>query len=363
VDSPLSPDPEGLAAYELGHRLNEFYFFVIQSFLRNPRNRSSPKAKQKPKPEEDAWAQALGQTERFATRNRGRLQRCISAYCKEWLNYLRSEEYAEDWHCTIDEYRAEGTPLSHSPERSRDEFCHDWTRSAEVEFDYFLDGIGRCLSKPHFHLLRLGVQVDRGIRPRCVWRGMGEQQPTDTAQIATTEAVDPQSAPVEAVDPATGLRNLGRPCVRYCPSGSIEPDVGWRDELNELLKNSPYEQIRSISLDDAVGKVAVEQVDADIREALTSEMKPRWNPTTRKLYYRGKIEKNWKRAPAPNQRQLVEAFSRAGWIRKIENPLDDPDKLPETVANFNREAKGIRFAVSDSGKSVTWEPRSPPAGS
>jgi hypothetical protein len=337
MDSPLSPDPEGIAAYQLGRILNELYFLFIQSFLMNARN--CPLLQH----EKKAKGKALGLTERIATRDRDRLKRRISAYCEKWFNYLRSEEYVEDWHCTIDEYRAEGTPLSHSPERSRDEFCHDWTRSAEVDFDYFLDRIGRCLSKELSHLLRLGVQLDSGIRPRCVWRGMGVQQPIDAVKI--------------------GLRKLERPCVRYCPTdGSIEPDLVWRDELIELLHHSPYVRLRSIELRDAVAKVEVEQLDADIQRALTSEMQPNWDPTTRRLYYGRVIVKDWKRHPAPDQEQLVETFCRGEW-KAVSNPFSDVQKLRTTVANFNRTAKGLHFIIRDSGDSVAWEQKSPPAGS
>lgn len=91
-------------------------------------------------------------------------------------------------------------------------------------------------------------------------------------------------------------------------------------------------------------------------------MRPQWDNTTRTLYLGTTLVRQY-RVPAENQVVVLEAFERAGWPQRIDDPLPErfgtPRKmlLNETVRSLNRSQKLIKFRGDGTGTGILWEPR------
>jgi hypothetical protein len=75
------------------------------------------------------------------------------------------------------------------------------------------------------------------------------------------------------------------------------------------------------------------------------------------LTWRGDIIRQF-RAPAKNQKDLIEAFHRANWGRSIPDPFRDRRTLDKTVTDLNKQLRQrtIRFRLDGTGEGVNWEP-------
>jgi hypothetical protein len=94
--------------------------------------------------------------------------------------------------------------------------------------------------------------------------------------------------------------------------------------------------------------------------------KPVWDGD-RVLTWRRRIIREF-RAPAGNQKELIEAFNHTGWEQSIPNPFRDDQgkldrvKLDKTVTDLNKKLKKLRrptilFRRDGTGEGVNWEPR------
>jgi hypothetical protein len=93
--------------------------------------------------------------------------------------------------------------------------------------------------------------------------------------------------------------------------------------------------------------------------------KPVWDGD-RVLTWRGRVIREF-RAPAENQKEVIEAFNHTDWERSIPNPFRDKQgkldqgKLDKTVTDLNKNLKKlgrptILFRRDGTGEGVNWEP-------
>jgi hypothetical protein len=358
--APVLPDSAGLEAYNLGRRINEFYFHALQAMLRNRRHCHDRKAADK------VGAGLLGVVERYGGSRRDWLNRRIRDYVESWMAFLDSEDYVELWWSTNKEYgaRCEG---GQDPGFLLEECCRDFTYGTEVELGHFVDSICDKLGPLHAYLIRLGIGIDRGVRPLDVWRGMTLQiGPAESesaeASSGSDESVPTRTTPeVESISEDTiAISDAPRDdlrCLKHCKIGSIAPQLGWTEMVNALLAKSPYTQLQDIRLPDAAPASAIQTVQSHISQVLDGIPKPTWDSIERRLYFRGCLVKDWSRHKAEQQEKLIQAFQDVGWEQFIPDPFADDGRktLQSTVDNFNRNPKGgIRFKVR--GDYVCWEP-------
>jgi hypothetical protein len=95
---------------------------------------------------------------------------------------------------------------------------------------------------------------------------------------------------------------------------------------------------------------------------------PRWDAARRQLCLGDRPIKTFGRQSADSQVALVEAFERAGWADRIDNPFvsrgpagrvwPDNDKLRDTCKNLNKTLPpgSIRFERDGTGQGVRWRP-------
>jgi hypothetical protein len=93
-----------------------------------------------------------------------------------------------------------------------------------------------------------------------------------------------------------------------------------------------------------------------------SGRKPYWNERQRELTWNGVVIKRYKRNPAKNQVDLLEAFQRVGWPATLPDPFDDARKLNQTISDLNDALPEgtVSFHGDGSGDGVDWR-GSPPA--
>jgi hypothetical protein len=91
-----------------------------------------------------------------------------------------------------------------------------------------------------------------------------------------------------------------------------------------------------------------------------SDAKPRWNEVTRELWFGSHLLKKYKRNPAKNQIDVIEAFHRECWPRSVLDPFNDARKLNQTIRDLNMglTVKAIRFTGTGT-TDVAWEPMLP----
>lgn len=360
-------DATGAAAFRLGRNLNQFYFWIVQWYLLNPAKKKHPVRQEA----EQAFARCTGLTQSFAAGNRG-IDRRIRIYGEEWFGYLACEDYTEDWWAWADS-------LSHAEgEFSRDDF-REWSHVAEVEFGELIDWLARALGRPDGWLLQLGVIVDQGTRPPSMWRGMLTTKGKDEHEVLIDGSPSQNCAPANGEDQGPSLQQTSAshasgsceadsavnppksssrfPLCNPCSPNALPPEIGWRERLQELLQTSPLEPFRDELLPDAVPKVIVDHFQRLVDANLTGVLKPHWCPVTRRLFFGGFLLKDWKRHPAKNQEQLVQAFEDVGWASSVEAPPLDKKTLDDAVANFNKSLKVplIRLWLALGGDHVRWE--------
>jgi hypothetical protein len=92
----------------------------------------------------------------------------------------------------------------------------------------------------------------------------------------------------------------------------------------------------------------------------TKPVKPRWDGETRTLFWGSASVRAYRKNPAKNQMDLLEAFEAAGWPRTLANPFGtDTVKLSNTVRDLNRHLVPgtIRFHLDGYGaQGVDWRP-------
>jgi hypothetical protein len=88
---------------------------------------------------------------------------------------------------------------------------------------------------------------------------------------------------------------------------------------------------------------------------------PRWKDEDACLYWCGRVIRKFRRHPANNQHEIIEAFHQAGWPRWIVDPFRDARQLRQTLYDLNKSLapNSIRFLGDGTGEGVRWEPVSP----
>ncbi len=83
---------------------------------------------------------------------------------------------------------------------------------------------------------------------------------------------------------------------------------------------------------------------------------PVWDEEASELSWNGRLVRRYT-SPAKNQRDIIEAFARAGWPRRIDDPFQDPIKLNKTLADLNArlEPQTIRFRADGTGEGAIWD--------
>ena len=97
---------------------------------------------------------------------------------------------------------------------------------------------------------------------------------------------------------------------------------------------------------------------------------PSYDPVRRTFSFRGEVLRQF-RDQAENEEPILQAFEKAGWPARIENPLPRAmlchtrHALSDAVRNLSRHqspTKRIRFWVERGTQTVCWEPISEDAG-
>lgn len=107
---------------------------------------------------------------------------------------------------------------------------------------------------------------------------------------------------------------------------SFDRPASWqfRKRSNFILSDGGAEFVRPICQSTPtevhVGIPSTAEILAETNGAV--ELKPRWNADRRELVFNGTVVIEFKRAAA-NMQALLDAFEKAGWARRINNPFDD----------------------------------------
>jgi hypothetical protein len=75
------------------------------------------------------------------------------------------------------------------------------------------------------------------------------------------------------------------------------------------------------------------------------------------LYLGDTVVRRYRRGPATNQIDIIEAFHRAEWGPAIDDPFDDAKKLNQTLRDLNKGLTPgtIRFFGDGTGERVLWD--------
>lgn len=96
--------------------------------------------------------------------------------------------------------------------------------------------------------------------------------------------------------------------------------------------------------------------------SLTAEENPLWDAKQRKLWFAGKVVKQF-HCPAPNQQCILDAFQAVHWLAHVVDPLSlQPAQCPkrrlhDAIKRLNRGhvCEAIRFSGDGSGRGVLWK--------
>jgi hypothetical protein len=86
---------------------------------------------------------------------------------------------------------------------------------------------------------------------------------------------------------------------------------------------------------------------------------PRWDEMTSTLFWGDSAIRQFRKHPAQNQRELIEAFHRRRWEQTIPNPFGtDARKLEKTIYSLNQSLTQnfIHFAGDGTGEGAMWLP-------
>jgi hypothetical protein len=86
---------------------------------------------------------------------------------------------------------------------------------------------------------------------------------------------------------------------------------------------------------------------------------PRWDEMTSTLFWGDSAIRQFRKHPAQNQRELIEAFHRRRWEQTIPNPFGtDARKLEKTIYSLNQSLTQnfIQFAGDGTGEGAMWLP-------
>jgi excisionase family DNA binding protein len=104
------------------------------------------------------------------------------------------------------------------------------------------------------------------------------------------------------------------------------------------------------------GNTATETVTSGASIRSRAPSLPRWDDEAATLYWGEVPIRQFRRHPARNQRELIEAFHRGRWAQTIPDPFRDARKLALTICCLNKSLlqKLIRFAGDGTGEGVMW---------
>jgi hypothetical protein len=178
---------------------------------------------------------------------------------------------------------------------------------------------------------RLGLHIDELQRPCNTQGGYEEVEwPNQEAPGNHPPAV---SDLVPNEEPGLSVENLG------------DGFSSWFDVLISLLQNSAAPALRNLgSCPDEV-RDWVNQGPRLLEERLLAAAggTPFFDRATRKLYFRGRLIRNWSKTSAKNQLLLVQTFQAANWPPAIPNPLSAlglrtaKEICGTTVRDFNKK--------------------------
>jgi hypothetical protein len=136
---------------------------------------------------------------------------------------------------------------------------------------------------------------------------------------------------------------------------SIEEISEWRNKVVKEMSNHTAKIVSE--LEQQKETLSAEPSAAFPATIPTESITPRWDEAARELRYRTRLLKVYRKNPAKNQIDLIEAFHRAGWSRSIPDPFKDTRKLNQTLRDLNRALsdKAIRFVGDGTGEGVKWE--------
>ncbi len=132
-------------------------------------------------------------------------------------------------------------------------------------------------------------------------------------------------------------------------------------EIGPKAREANYEDTRNAVRDGVVeaarligGNSPVTLIDA-APESL-SNVKPEWDDDASELRWNSRLVCRYT-APAKNQRDIIEAFAKAGWPRRIDDPFKNPMKLNKTIADLNKKLQPgiIRFRSDGTGEGIIWD--------
>lgn len=177
---------------------------------------------------------------------------------------------------------------------------------------------------------KLGQLQGRQIRCSHLKRLVWFYLETDLEQLATTRGVESYAMPsaCREDDP--------------CGSSGTEP-----------LPQQPWPVYILQPPDQPIPVRCIECGERRSAEACT---RPVWDEEASELSWDGRLVRRYT-APAKNQRDIIEAFARAGWPRRINDPFENAAKLNKTLADLNAglTPQTIRFRADGTGEGAIWD--------
>lgn len=350
-------------AYTVGRFINAFQFHGKQFVMLAFRN----------KPATVRTQRNLAQT--ALTKLEFCVEQLFSDESRYWSVRRRLNGFVANWHLPHDpdpDFLYTLFSFSCDAESDTDhEACCDSLilEFAEVGTDALVDLITSNLDQPRMSFLRLGIEVDRLVRPATVHRRLFDARkyarrcPRELAERFDGGQLDAEEWYAARVN---------RFANTFRCAGSLSPDVTTYDRMQTGLQlaclDSVIEWLELPASGDALAASACElasEIDRRIWDCLA--LRPSFLEETGELFFRGKLAKRFRGQSAPNQSKILSAFEQQGWAHSISNPLADDRIAPhewktatsEALRQLNRNSGGLIFRHAD--RSITWDATTPPS--
>ncbi|MBA4017020.1 MAG: hypothetical protein C0483_07600 [Pirellula sp.] len=292
-----------------------------------------------------------------------------------WSLRRRLDGLVANWHLPHDSdpdflYTLFSSPVDAEGDTDHEAYCDSLIREfSEVGTDELVDLIASNLDQRHLAVLRLGIEVDRLVRPASVHRRLFDDR--KYARRCPPELAERFDGDAEIDAEAWYAGHVNRFANTFRCAGSLSPDEATYGRIQMGLQltglDSVVAWLESHASDDGMAGSACEltnEIDQQIWDCYVP--RPQFLDVTGELFFRGKLAKRFRGQPAPNQSKILSAFERQSWAHCTLNPLADDRIAPhdwksatsEALRQLNLNSGGIIFRHA--GQIITWEAAAPP---
>lgn len=343
-------------AYTAGRFINTFQFHGKQFAMLAFRNKQASVRTQR----------NLAQT--ALTRLEFCVEQLLPDESRYWSLRRRLNGVVANWHLPHDPdpdflYTLFSSPGDAEDDRDHEAYCDSLIREfSEVGTDELVDLIASNLDQPHLAVLRLGIEMDRLVRPTSVHRRLFDDR--KYSRRCPPELAERFDGGAQMDAEEWYAAHFNRFANTFRCAGSLSPDETTYDRIQMGLQltglDSVIAWLESHASEDGMAASAWElanEIDQQIWDCYIP--RPQFFSVTGELFFRGKVAKRFRGQQAPNQSAILAAFEKVHWERSVKNPLVDvnrpgwPSMTCDAIRELNRNPCGLSFHRC--GENITWE--------